>query len=408
MQYNIFMNKRIDTFSVKIGHIFVGSKHPIRVQSMTNTLTANIDATVAQIIQLHDAGSEIVRITVNDEDSAISVEKIKNKLVKMNCNVPLVGDFHFNGHLLLSSYPDAAAALDKYRINPGNIGGKTKFDNNFEKIINIAIKNNKPVRIGANWGSLNKETMDELLRQKEASDKEISYSELIKNALVKSVIESASKAISLGLPENNIILSCKTSNVSDLVDIYTDLSSQCRYPLHLGLTEAGLGRDAIISSVAALSILINRGIGDTIRVSLTPDEANSRTEEVEVCKQVLSSLGHRNYNPRVISCPGCGRTSNNYFVELSKSIKEYISDNMPNWKKSYPGVENMNIAVMGCIVNGPGESKHANIGISLPGNDEDPSAPVYIDGKKYKTLKGVDIEGQFIDILQRYIEDTYK
>ena len=408
MQYNIFMNKRIDTFSVKIGDIFVGSKHPIRVQSMTNTLTANIDETVAQIIQLHDAGSEIVRITVNDEDSAISVEKIKNKLVKMNCNVPLVGDFHFNGHLLLSSYPDAAAALDKYRINPGNIGGKTKFDNNFEKIINIAIKNNKPVRIGANWGSLNKETMDELLRQKEASDKEISYSELIKNALVKSVIESASKAISLGLPENNIILSCKTSNVSDLVDIYTDLSSQCRYPLHLGLTEAGLGRDAIISSVAALSILINRGIGDTIRVSLTPDEANSRTEEVEVCKQVLSSLGHRNYNPRVISCPGCGRTSNNYFVELSKSIKEYINDNMPNWKKSYPGVENMNIAVMGCIVNGPGESKHANIGISLPGNDEDPSAPVYIDGKKYKTLKGVDIESQFIDILQRYIKETYK
>ena len=408
MQYNIFMNKRNDTFSVKIGGIFVGSKHPIRVQSMTNTLTANVDETVAQIIQLHDAGSEIVRITVNDEDSARSIEKIKNKLVKMNCNVPIVGDFHFNGHLLLSSYPDAAAALDKYRINPGNIGGKTKFDDNFEKIINIAIKNNKPVRIGANWGSLNKETMDELLRQKETSEKEISYSELIRNALVKSVIDSASKAISLGLPEENIILSCKTSNVSDLVDVYTDLSSQCRYPLHLGLTEAGLGRDAIVSSVAALSILINRGIGDTIRVSLTPDEASSRTEEVEVCKQVLSSLGLRNYNPRVISCPGCGRTSNNYFVELSKSIKEYISDNMPHWKKSYPGVENMNIAVMGCIVNGPGESKHANIGISLPGNDEDPSAPVYIDGKKYKTLKGDNIEDEFIHILQRYIEETYK
>jgi len=402
------MNKRNDTFSVKIGDIFVGSKHPIRVQSMTNTLTANVDETVAQIIQLHDAGSEIVRITVNDEDSARSIEKIKNKLVKMNCNVPIVGDFHFNGHLLLSSYPDAAAALDKYRINPGNIGGKTKFDDNFEKIINIAIKNNKPVRIGANWGSLNKETMDELLRQKETSEKEISYSELIRNALVKSVIDSASKAISLGLPEENIILSCKTSNVSDLVDVYTDLSSQCRYPLHLGLTEAGLGRDAIVSSVAALSILINRGIGDTIRVSLTPDEASSRTEEVEVCKQVLSSLGLRNYNPRVISCPGCGRTSNNYFVELSKSIKEYISDNMPHWKKSYPGVENMNIAVMGCIVNGPGESKHANIGISLPGNDEDPSAPVYIDGKKYKTLKGDNIEDEFIHILQRYIEETYK
>ena len=408
MQYNIFMNKRNETFSVKIGDIFVGSKHPIRVQSMTNTLTANVDETVAQIIQLHDAGSEIVRITVNDEDSARSIEKIKNKLVKMHCNVPIVGDFHFNGHLLLSSYPDAAAALDKYRINPGNIGGKTKFDDNFEKIINIAIKNNKPVRIGANWGSLNKETMDGLLRQKETSEKEISYSELIRNALVKSVIDSASKAISLGLPEENIILSCKTSNVSDLVDVYTDLSSQCRYPLHLGLTEAGLGRDAIVSSVAALSILINRGIGDTIRVSLTPDEASSRTEEVEVCKQVLSSLGLRNYNPRVISCPGCGRTSNNYFVELSKSIKEYISDNMPHWKKSYPGVENMNIAVMGCIVNGPGESKHANIGISLPGNDEDPSAPVYIDGKKYKTLKGDNIEDEFIHILQRYIEETYK
>ncbi len=408
MQYNIFMNKRNDTFSVKIGDIFVGSKHPIRVQSMTNTLTANVDETVAQIIQLHDAGSEIVRITVNDEDSARSIEKIKNKLVKMHCNVPIVGDFHFNGHLLLSSYPDAAAALDKYRINPGNIGGKTKFDDNFEKIINIAIKNNKPVRIGANWGSLNKETMDGLLRQKETSEKEISYSELIRNALVKSVIDSASKAISLGLPEENIILSCKTSNVSDLVDVYTDLSSQCRYPLHLGLTEAGLGRDAIVSSVAALSILINRGIGDTIRVSLTPDEASSRTEEVEVCKQVLSSLGLRNYNPRVISCPGCGRTSNNYFVELSKSIKEYISGNMPHWKKSYPGVENMNIAVMGCIVNGPGESKHANIGISLPGNDEDPSAPVYIDGKKYKTLKGDNIEDEFIHILQRYIEETYK
>ncbi len=408
MQYNIFMNKRNDTFSVKIGDIFVGSKHPIRVQSMTNTLTANVDETVAQIIQLHDAGSEIVRITVNDEDSARSIEKIKNKLVNMNCNVPIVGDFHFNGHLLLSSYPDAAAALDKYRINPGNIGGKTKFDDNFEKIINIAIKNNKPVRIGANWGSLNKETMDGLLRQKETSEKEISYSELIRNALVKSVIDSASKAISLGLPEENIILSCKTSNVSDLVDVYTDLSSQCRYPLHLGLTEAGLGRDAIVSSVAALSILINRGIGDTIRVSLTPDEASSRTEEVEVCKQVLSSLGLRNYNPRVISCPGCGRTSNNYFVELSKSIKEYISGNMPHWKKSYPGVENMNIAVMGCIVNGPGESKHANIGISLPGNDEDPSAPVYIDGKKYKTLKGDNIEDEFIHILQRYIEETYK
>ena len=408
MQYNIWMDKRIETFSVKVGNIYIGSGYPIRVQSMTNTNTAEVNKTVDQIIELYDAGSEIVRITVNEEESAKNVDIIKSRLIQKNYNIPLVGDFHFNGHLLLSKYPDAAAALDKYRINPGNIGGKSKFDDNFEKIIEIAINNNKPVRIGANWGSLNKETMDELLKQKKDNNIDLSYSNLIKNALVKSVIDSATKAISLGLPEDKIIISCKTSNVKDLIDVYTDLSSQCRYPLHLGLTEAGLGRDAIISSVAALSILINKGIGDTIRVSLTPDNASSRTEEVEVCQQVLSSLGIRNYNPRVISCPGCGRTSNNYFVELSKSIKNYINENMPIWKKSYPGVEDMNIAVMGCIVNGPGESKHANIGISLPGNNEDPSAPVYINGKKYKTLQGQDIEKQFIDILQRYIEETYK
>ena len=402
------MDKRIETFSVKVGNIYIGSGYPIRVQSMTNTNTAEVNKTVDQILELYDAGSEIVRITVNEEESAKNVDIIKSRLIQKNYNIPLVGDFHFNGHLLLSKYPDAAAALDKYRINPGNIGGKSKFDDNFEKIIEIAINNNKPVRIGANWGSLNKETMDELLKQKKDNNIDLSYSNLIKNALVKSVIDSATKAISLGLPEDKIIISCKTSNVKDLIDVYTDLSSQCRYPLHLGLTEAGLGRDAIISSVAALSILINKGIGDTIRVSLTPDNASSRTEEVEVCQQVLSSLGIRNYNPRVISCPGCGRTSNNYFVELSKSIKNYINENMPIWKKSYPGVEDMNIAVMGCIVNGPGESKHANIGISLPGNNEDPSAPVYINGKKYKTLQGQDIEKQFIDILQRYIEETYK
>ena len=375
---------------------------------MTNTDTSNVDKTVNQIIELHDSGSEIVRITVNDDASAKNVDKIKSKLIQNNYDVPLAGDFHFNGHLLLSNYPDAAAALDKYRINPGNIGGKSKYDNNFEQIINIAIDNNKPVRIGANWGSLNKEIMDDLLDQKKNHETEISYSNLIKNALIKSVLESASKAISLGLSEDKIIISCKTSNVTDLIDVYTSLSCQCKYPLHLGLTEAGLGKDAIVSSVAALSILINKGIGDTIRVSLTPDSADSRTEEVQVCQQILSALGIRNYIPRVISCPGCGRTSNNYFVELSKSIKTYINDKMPIWKQSHPGVEDMNIAVMGCIVNGPGESKHANVGISLPGNNEDPSAPVYIDGKKFKTLQGDNIEEQFIDILQGYIEETYK
>ena len=402
------MNKRVETLSVNVGGIYIGSNYPIRVQSMTNTDTSNVDKTVNQIIELHDSGSEIVRITVNDDASAKNVDKIKSKLIQKNYDVPLAGDFHFNGHLLLSNYPDAAAALDKYRINPGNIGGKSKYDNNFEQIINIAIDNNKPVRIGANWGSLNKEIMDDLLDQKKNHETDISYSNLIKNALIKSVLESASKAISLGLPEDKIIISCKTSNVTDLIDVYTSLSSQCKYPLHLGLTEAGLGKDAIVSSVAALSILINKGIGDTIRVSLTPDSADSRTEEVQVCQQILSALGIRNYIPRVISCPGCGRTSNNYFVELSKSIKTYINDKMPVWKQSHPGVEDMNIAVMGCIVNGPGESKHANVGISLPGNNEDPSAPVYIDGKKFKTLQGDNIEEQFIDILQGYIEETYK
>ena len=402
------MNKRVETLSVNVGGIYIGSNYPIRVQSMTNTDTSNVDKTVNQIIELHDSGSEIVRITVNDDASAKNVDKIKSKLIQKNYDVPLAGDFHFNGHLLLSNYPDAAAALDKYRINPGNIGGKSKYDNNFEQIINIAIDNNKPVRIGANWGSLNKEIMDDLLDQKKNHENEISYSNLIKNALIKSVLESASKAISLGLSEDKIIISCKTSNVTDLIDVYTSLSSQCKYPLHLGLTEAGLGKDAIVSSVAALSILINKGIGDTIRVSLTPDSADSRTEEVQVCQQILSALGIRNYIPRVISCPGCGRTSNNYFVELSKSIKTYINDKMPVWKQSHPGVEDMNIAVMGCIVNGPGESKHANVGISLPGNNEDPSAPVYIDGKKFKTLQGDNIEEQFIDILQGYIEETYK
>ena len=402
------MNKRVETLSVNVGGIYIGSNYPIRVQSMTNTDTSNVDKTVDQIIELHDSGSEIVRITVNDDASAKNVDKIKSKLIQKNYDVPLAGDFHFNGHLLLSNYPDAAAALDKYRINPGNIGGKSKYDNNFEQIINIAIDNNKPVRIGANWGSLNKEIMDDLLDQKKNHETDISYSNLIKNALIKSVLESASKAISLGLSEDKIIISCKTSNVTDLIDVYTSLSSQCKYPLHLGLTEAGLGKDAIVSSVAALSILINKGIGDTIRVSLTPDSADSRTEEVQVCQQILSALGIRNYIPRVISCPGCGRTSNNYFVELSKSIKTYINDKMPIWKQSHPGVEDMNIAVMGCIVNGPGESKHANVGISLPGNNEDPSAPVYIDGKKFKTLQGDNIEEQFIDILQGYIEETYK
>ena len=407
MQYNKSMHTRKETISVKIGNILIGSKHPIRIQSMTNTDTSDVEATYKQIMELYDAGSEMVRITVNDEESAKSVSKIKAMLLQKNCTVPLIGDFHFNGHILLSKYPETASALDKFRINPGNIGGKDKFDTNFEKIINLAIEHGKPIRIGANWGSLSKQNNDKLIQHKENEKDDISYSNLMKKYLVDSVISSASKAISLGLPEDKIILSCKTSNVQDLIDVYEEVAKLSKHPLHLGLTEAGIGRDAIISSVSAISVLLNKGIGDTIRVSLTPENISSRTEEVKVCQQILSSLGIRNYKPKVISCPGCGRTSNTYFIELSKNIKSLVQDNMPAWKRKYPGVEDLTVAVMGCIVNGPGESRHANIGISLPGNNEDPSAPVYVDGKKFKTLRGDNIELEFIDILQSYIDKNY-
>ncbi len=407
MQYNKSMQTRKETISVKIGNISIGSQHPIRVQSMTNTNTSDVEATCKQIMELYDAGSEMVRITVNDVESAKSVSEIKSILLQKNYTVPLIGDFHFNGHILLSKYPETASALDKFRINPGNIGGKEKFDANFEKIINLAIKYKKPIRIGANWGSLSKENIDELVKHKENKGDDISYSNLMKKYLIDSVINSASKAISLGLPEDKIVLSCKTSNVQDLISVYEEIAKKSNHPLHIGLTEAGIGRDAIISSVSAMSVLLNKGIGDTIRVSLTPESADTRTEEVEVCQQILSSLNIRNYKPKVISCPGCGRTSNTYFVELSKNIKSLVKNNMSTWKSKYPGVENLTVAVMGCIVNGPGESKHANIGISLPGNNENPAAPVYIDGKKFKTLHGENIELEFINILQSYIDKNY-
>ena len=401
------MLKRSETYTVKVGEVEIGSAHPIRVQSMTNTDTSDVKSTVDQILELYDAGSEIVRVTVNDEESARNIPAIKSKLLQFNSNIPIVGDFHFNGHILLSKYPETAQILDKYRINPGNVGGKEKFDKNFEQIINLAIENDKPIRIGGNWGSLQKADLDKIIAEKQDSNNTVDYSKLMKNCLIDSVISSAKKAEALGLAPNKIILSCKTSNVNDLIDVYTEVSGITKYPLHLGLTEAGLGRDAVISSVSALSILISRGIGDTIRVSLTPDSQKSRSEEVQVCQQILSSLGIRNYKPKVVSCPGCGRTTNDYFVKLSKSIKHMIDDNMGQWKKKYPGVENLTVAVMGCIVNGPGESKHADIGISLPGNNEDPHAPVFIDGKKFKTLSGNNIEDQFIDIIQIYIDEKY-
>ena len=401
------MLKRSETYTVNVGGVEIGSAHPIRVQSMTNTDTSDVKSTADQILELYDAGSEIVRVTVNDEKSAMSIPAIKSKLVQFNSNIPIVGDFHFNGHILLSKYPETAQVLDKYRINPGNVGGKEKFDRNFEQIIKLAIENDKPIRIGGNWGSLQKADLDKIISEKLDSSNSVNYSKIMRNCLIDSVVSSAKKAEALGLAPNKIILSCKTSNVSDLIDVYTEVSSITKYPLHLGLTEAGLGRDAVISSVSALSILISKGIGDTIRVSLTPDSQESRSEEVRVCQQILSSLGIRNYKPKVVSCPGCGRTTNDYFVKLSKSIKNMIDDNMVQWKKKYPGDEDLTVAVMGCIVNGPGESKHADIGISLPGNNEDPHAPVFIDGKKFKTLSGDDIENQFIDIIQIYINEKY-
>ena len=401
------MLKRSETYSVNVGGVEIGSEHPIRVQSMTNTDTSDVKSTADQILELFDAGSEIVRVTVNDEESAMRIPAIKSKLLQFNSNIPIVGDFHFNGHILLSKYPETAEVLDKYRINPGNVGGKEKFDKNFEQIVNLAIKYDKPIRIGGNWGSLQKTDLDKIISEKIDSKSPVNYSKLMRNCLIDSVVSSAKKAEALGLAPNKIILSCKTSNVSDLIDVYTEVSSITKYPLHLGLTEAGLGRDAIISSVSALSILISRGIGDTIRVSLTPDTQKSRSEEVQVCQQILSSLGIRNYKPKVVSCPGCGRTTNDYFVKLSKSIKHMIDQNMGQWKKKYPGVEDLTVAVMGCIVNGPGESKHADIGISLPGNNENPHAPVFIDGKKFKTLSGDNIEEQFIDIIQIYIDEKY-
>ena len=399
------MNKRRETYNVDVGGIAIGSSNPVRIQSMTNTLTENSVDTADQIKALHDSGSELVRVTVNNEDSAKSIINIKNLLVKSNYNLPIIGDFHYNAHVLLEKYSETAAILDKYRLNPGNVGSASKYDDNFSKIIEIAIKNDKPIRIGGNWGSLSKEYLEKTIVDGEKTD---DYEDIIKKGLIDSVLNSASHAEKLGLPSDKIILSCKVSSVSQLVDVYQDIAAKCKYPLHLGLTEAGMGDEAMVSSVSALSILLNQGIGDTIRVSLTPDKMGVRTKEVEVCKNILSSLGLKQFKPKVVSCPGCGRTSSNYFIDLTRDINNHINNSMIEWKSKYIGVENINIAVMGCIVNGPGESKHANIGISLPGTNESPSAPVFIDGKKFTTLKGDTIKDDFIALIEQYISLNYK
>jgi len=395
---------RHKTHKVKVGSVYIGGKSPIIIQSMTNTDTADINATVNQVIELYNAGSEVVRLTVNNEEAAASVPEIHNKILKAGYDIPLVGCFHYNGHSLLEKYSGCAQALAKYRINPGNVGFGQKRDQQFEQMINVALKNDKPVRIGVNWGSLDQSLLSILMDQnaKNKSSKEILY-----DALVLSCLISAKKAEDIGLSPDKIILSCKTSRVEDLIVVYNALAKHSNYALHLGLTEAGMGVKGTVSTSAALGILLNQGIGDTIRASITPRPGGARTEEVAVCRSVLQSLNIRSFAPEVTSCPGCGRTTSTYFQSLSEHIDEHIRVNMSRWKAIYPGVEELKIAVMGCIVNGPGESKHADIGISLPGTGEEKIAPVFIDGKKSHTLRGEDIAVQFTVILDNYIKERF-
>jgi (E)-4-hydroxy-3-methylbut-2-enyl-diphosphate synthase len=374
---------------------------------MTNTDTANRIETVKQIFELWKAGSEIVRITVNNEDSAKQVLNIKRDLIKMGCNVPIVGDFHFNGHKLLRSYPECASALDKYRINPGNVGKGSKRDEQFATMIKIAIEYDKPIRIGVNWGSLDQELLKSLMDENASLKDPLAASEVMKEALVRSVIESAETAKNLGLAQDKIIVSCKVSDVQDLIQVYTQLSKRCNYPLHLGLTEAGIGSKGIVASAISVGYLLQQGIGDTIRISLTPAPGESRTTEVVVAQELLQTMGIRSFTPLVTACPGCGRTTSTFFQELAGNIQNYLRESMPEWKNNYDGVEGMTVAVMGCVVNGPGESKMANLGISLPGTGEIPVAPVYEDGKKTVTLKGDNIGDEFKIIVDNYIERKY-
>ena len=397
-----------NTIQVKVGNIHVGGGAPIVVQSMTNTDTANKNETVKQIIELWQAGSEIVRITVNNDAAAAQVEAIKQTLLDLGCDVPLVGDFHFNGHKLLQKYKNCAVALDKYRINPGNVGKGSKRDNQFTTMIQIAIDNDKPVRIGVNWGSLDQELLKIMMDQNANLPNPKSANEVMKEALVRSVMESAKYAENLGLAKNKIIVSCKVSDVQDLIIIYEMLAKTCNYPLHLGLTEAGMGTKGIVASAASMGYLLQKGIGDTIRISLTPEPNGSRTQEVIVAQELLQTMGLRSFSPLVIACPGCGRTTSTFFQQLAGDIQAYLRKSMLNWKKQYVGVEEMNVAVMGCVVNGPGESKMANLGISLPGTGEIPVAPVYEDGIKTVTLKGDNIANDFIKIINNYVERKYK
>jgi (E)-4-hydroxy-3-methylbut-2-enyl-diphosphate synthase len=398
--------RRRPTVSVDVGGVLVGSAHPIVVQSMTNTDTADADATAIQVARLAHAGSQLVRITVNTEAAAAAVPEIVRKLHGLGVDVPVIGDFHYNGHKLLVEYPEAARALAKYRINPGNVGAK-RHDEHFATIVRVAIDNDKPVRIGVNWGSLDQALLTELMDANAKAAAPRDARDVMIEAMIESAMRSAELAEATGLPHDRIIISAKVSQVRDLVDVYRLLARRADYPLHLGLTEAGMGSKGIISSTAGLAILLDEGIGDTIRVSLTPAPGGDRTEEVEIAQQVLQSMGLRSFLPQVSACPGCGRTTSTFFQEMAQQIQAYLKDRMPEWKQLHPGVEELRVAVMGCVVNGPGESKHADIGISLPGTFEEPVAPVFIDGRLDRTLRGEGLVDEFIGILEEYVTRRY-
>ena len=397
---------RRPTVTALVGTVPVGSAHPVVVQSMTNTDTADAAGTAQQVAALAAAGSQLVRITVNNDDAARAVPEIVSRLTAMGVTVPIVGDFHYNGHLLLAKYPDCARALAKYRINPGNVGGKRR-DENFRTIVQLAVEHDKPVRIGVNWGSLDQDLLTQFMDDNAAAGSPRPAKDVYMEAMLASALRSAELAEEVGLAHHRILISAKVSHVPDLVEVYERLATRCDYPLHLGLTEAGMGMKGQVASAAALAILLTKGIGDTIRVSLTPKPNGDRSEEVLVAQQILQSLGLRNFAPQVTACPGCGRTTSTFFQHMAEDIQTYLREQMPVWRGVRPGVESMNVAVMGCVVNGPGESKHANLGISLPGTFEDPKAPVYVDGKLFTTLKGDRIVEEFLVILEEYVARTY-
>src|ERR1700737_1037795 len=399
--------QRRGSIAVDVGGVIVGGGAPVVVQSMTNTDTADVEATARQVADLARAGSEIVRVTVDRNEAAAAVPHIKERLRKIGVAVPIVGDFHYIGHKLLADHPACAEALDKYRINPGNVGFKEKKDRQFGAIVETAIKHNKPVRIGANWGSLDQELLTHLMDENAKSNHPVDARDVTREAMIQSAMLSAERAEEIGLPKDRIILSAKVSAVQDLIGVYGELARRCDYALHLGLTEAGMGAKGIVASSAAMGVLLQQGIGDTIRISLTPDPGGDRTLEVKVAQELLQTMGFRTFVPLVAACPGCGRTTSTTFQELARSIQDFIRDEMPSWKTRYPGVESLNVAIMGCIVNGPGESKHADIGISLPGMGEQPAAPVFIDGKKAVTLRGPTVAADFKQLVIDYIERRY-